>query len=91
MWPGSVYQIPAVTLLVQARARGQVTTEEQIMFTFKSFKKSNNGTDVNAGQIPQLLYRIVAPERVQCLWPEVRTSGTSSHPLQQVWPTSDHG
>ena len=32
------------------------------MFTFKSSKKSNNGTDVNAGQIPQLLYRIVAPE-----------------------------
>ena len=42
--------------------QGQVTTEEQIMFTFKSSKKSNNGTDVNAGQIPQLLYRVVAPE-----------------------------
>jgi len=42
--------------------QGQVTTEEQIMFTFKSSKKSNNGTDVNAGQIPQLLFRIVAPE-----------------------------
>ena len=40
----------------------QVTTEEQIMFTFKSSKKSNNGTDVNAGQIPQLLFRVVAPE-----------------------------
>ena len=25
-------------------------------------KKSNNGTDVNAGQIPQLLFRVVAPE-----------------------------
>ncbi|KAG8222420.1 hypothetical protein J437_LFUL008417, partial [Ladona fulva] len=24
--------------------------------------KSNNGTDVNAGQIPQILYRVVAPE-----------------------------
>ena len=42
--------------------QGQVTTEEQIMFTFKSSKKSNNGTDVNAGQIPQLLFRVVAPE-----------------------------
>lgn len=32
------------------------------MFYFKSSKKSNNGTDVNAGQIPQLLYRVVTPE-----------------------------
>ncbi|MPC74357.1 E3 ubiquitin-protein ligase MYCBP2 [Portunus trituberculatus] len=29
-----------------------------VIFYFKSSKKSNNGTDVNAGQIPQLLYRI---------------------------------
>ena len=29
----------------------------RVMFKFKSSKKSNNGTDVNAGQIPQLLYR----------------------------------
>lgn len=28
-----------------------------VVFQFKSSKKSNNGTDVNAGQIPQLLYR----------------------------------
>ncbi|CAG9838821.1 unnamed protein product [Diabrotica balteata] len=39
-----------------------VTTEDQILFYFKSSKKSNNGTDVNAGQIPQLLYKIVTPE-----------------------------
>lgn len=32
-----------------------------VMFQFKSSKKSNNGTDVNAGQIPQLLYRWVHP------------------------------
>lgn len=32
------------------------------MFYFKSSKKSNNGTDVNAGQIPQMLYRVVTPE-----------------------------
>ncbi|XP_076446720.1 E3 ubiquitin-protein ligase MYCBP2-like isoform X7 [Babylonia areolata] len=35
-----------------------VCTEDQVMFKFKSSKKSNNGTDVNAGQIPQLLYRL---------------------------------
>jgi hypothetical protein len=28
------------------------------VFKFKGSKKSNNGTDVNAGQIPQLLYRL---------------------------------
>ena len=39
-----------------------VTTEDQVVFYFKSSKKSNNGTDVNAGQIPQLLYRIISPE-----------------------------
>jgi PHR domain. len=32
------------------------------VFYFKSSKKSNNGTDVNAGQIPQMLYRVVTPE-----------------------------
>ena len=37
-----------------------VTTEEQLVFYFKSSKKSNNGTDVNAGQIPQLLYRLMS-------------------------------
>ena len=31
----------------------------QVQFSFKGSKKSNNGTDVNAGQIPQILYRIV--------------------------------
>ncbi|GFT99092.1 hypothetical protein NPIL_245402 [Nephila pilipes] len=39
-----------------------VTTEDQILFYFKSSKKSNNGTDVNAGQIPQLLYRTITPD-----------------------------
>ncbi|XP_071950592.1 E3 ubiquitin-protein ligase MYCBP2-like isoform X2 [Antedon mediterranea] len=34
-----------------------VTTEDQVVFTFKSSRKTNNGTDVNAGQIPQILYR----------------------------------
>lgn len=34
-----------------------VTTEDQVVFTFKSSKKANNGTDVNSGQIPSILYR----------------------------------
>ncbi|XP_070552183.1 E3 ubiquitin-protein ligase MYCBP2-like isoform X2 [Ptychodera flava] len=39
---------------------GQVslTSDDQVIFQFKSSKKSNNGTDVNAGQIPQVLYRL---------------------------------
>ncbi|RZF32322.1 hypothetical protein LSTR_LSTR001786 [Laodelphax striatellus] len=43
--------------------QGMVTTEDQVVFYFKSSKKSNNGTDVNAGQIPQLLYRVVAVDQ----------------------------
>lgn len=39
-----------------------IITEDQVIFYFKSSKKSNNGTDVNAGQIPQLLYKIVSHE-----------------------------
>lgn len=42
--------------------QAMVTAEDQVMFYFKSSKKSNNGTDVNAGQIPQLLYRVITPE-----------------------------
>lgn len=32
----------------------------RVTFVFKPSKKSNNGTDVNAGQLPQILYRLVA-------------------------------
>lgn len=39
-----------------------VVTEDQVTFSFKSSKRSNNGTDANAGQIPQLLYRLMCPE-----------------------------
>ncbi|XP_028966426.1 E3 ubiquitin-protein ligase MYCBP2 [Galendromus occidentalis] len=39
-----------------------VVTEDQVTFSFKSSKRSNNGTDANAGQIPQLLYRLMSPE-----------------------------
>ncbi|XP_033631426.1 E3 ubiquitin-protein ligase MYCBP2-like isoform X2 [Asterias rubens] len=35
-----------------------ITTDDQVTFQFMSSKKSNNGTDINAGQIPQLLYRL---------------------------------
>ena len=46
-----------------------VTTEDQVQFSFKSSKKSNNGTDVNAGQIPQILYRIVTQARTRFMEP----------------------
>ncbi|KAK9703659.1 PHR domain [Popillia japonica] len=42
--------------------QAMVTTEDQVLFYFKSSKKSNNGTDVNAGQIPQLLYKVITME-----------------------------
>lgn len=34
----------------------------RVTFNFKSSKKSNNGTDVNAGQIPQVLYRLMTSD-----------------------------
>lgn len=37
---------------------------DEIGFHFKTSKKSNNGTDVNAGQIPCLLYNIVSPDHL---------------------------
>ncbi|VVC90679.1 unnamed protein product, partial [Leptidea sinapis] len=39
-------------------------TIEDITFNFKATKKSNNGTDVNAGQIPCLLYNVINPVRI---------------------------
>ena len=42
--------------------QASVTTEDQVVFHFKSSMKSNNGTDVNAGQIPLILYRVQSPE-----------------------------
>lgn len=42
----------------------------RVTFVFKPSKKSNNGTDVNAGQIPQILFRVIAldtpPSRQHC-------------------------
>ncbi|KAL9885814.1 MYC binding protein highwire isoform 2-T2 [Glossina fuscipes fuscipes] len=49
--------------------QGTVTTEDQVVFTFKSSKKANNGTDVNSGQIPSILYRLVAQESKQAIVP----------------------
>lgn len=39
--------------------QSSVTTEDQIVFNFKTSKKANNGTDINSGQIPSILYRYV--------------------------------
>nr|XP_022909947.1 E3 ubiquitin-protein ligase MYCBP2 isoform X2 [Onthophagus taurus] len=55
-----------------------VTTEDQVVFYFKSSKKSNNGTDVNAGQIPQLLYRVITPEIRQ---PNKKYLGINDNPV----------
>uniref|UniRef100_A0A8C5P7M6 E3 ubiquitin-protein ligase MYCBP2 n=1 Tax=Leptobrachium leishanense TaxID=445787 RepID=A0A8C5P7M6_9ANUR len=41
-----------------SHGQASITTDDGVVFQFKSSKKSNNGTDVNAGQIPQLLYRL---------------------------------
>lgn len=39
-----------------------VTTEDQIVFNFRTSQKANNGTDVNSGQIPSILYRTINTE-----------------------------
>lgn len=39
-----------------------ITTEEQIVFNFRTSKKANNCTDVNSGQIPSILYRVINQE-----------------------------
>lgn len=40
-----------------------VTTEDQIVFSFRTSKKSNNGTDVHSGQLPSILYRMINQEK----------------------------
>jgi len=37
------------------------------VFKFKNSKKSNNGTDTNAGQIPQLFYRLPTTDSASCI------------------------
>lgn len=39
-----------------------VTTEDLVVFNFKQSRKSNNGTDVNSGQIPSIIYRRVTED-----------------------------
>lgn len=42
-----------------------ISTPEQVIFQFKSSKLSNNGTDVNCGQIPELLYKVLVSNDIQ--------------------------
>lgn len=42
--------------------QASITTEDQIVFNFRLSKKANNGTDVNSGQIPSILYRVINQE-----------------------------
>ena len=49
--------------------RASITTDDHITFYFKTSKKANNGTDINAGQIPQILYRLISTLETQKLKP----------------------
>ena len=40
-----------------------VVGDDQVVFTFKSSKKSNNGTDINSGQLPSIQYRVLARDQ----------------------------
>nr|XP_026691648.1 E3 ubiquitin-protein ligase MYCBP2 [Ciona intestinalis] len=59
-----------------------VTTSDNIKFTFRRSKRSNNGTDVSAGQIPELLYCLPPP--VTSNETEVVTKSTFGTPVQVV-------
>ncbi|XP_052283534.1 E3 ubiquitin-protein ligase MYCBP2-like isoform X2 [Dreissena polymorpha] len=63
-----------------------VTGEDQVVFKFKGSKKSNNGTDVNAGQIPQLLYRL--PSRDNTTVSRKSESAETAHILSQEFSTT---
>lgn len=76
MLPKPITAIAGRWYLVWARIAGpssdcgsagqsSVTTEDQIVFSFKSSKKANNGTDVNSGQIPSIIYRPITQETKQ--------------------------
>lgn len=39
-----------------ASGRANVIAEDGVQFFFRNSRMSNNGTDVNVGQIPELLY-----------------------------------
>lgn len=51
----------------------------RITFTFKSSRKSNNGTDINAGQIPEILYRTLIPDSLSIS--TIHTSNNDIHIL----------
>lgn len=55
----------------------------RITFTFKSSRRSNNGTDVNAGQIPELLYKTVIPDSLSIS--TIHTSNTDIHILSDAF------
>lgn len=39
-----------------ASGKTNVTAEDGVHFSFRNSRMSNNGTDINVGQIPELLY-----------------------------------
>lgn len=45
--------------------QSSITTEDQVIFSFRSSKKANNGTNVNSGQIAAILYRWANQESKQ--------------------------
>lgn len=55
----------------------------RITFTFKSSRKSNNGTDVNAGQIPEILYRTVIPDSLSIS--TIHTTNSDVHILSDAF------
>lgn len=55
----------------------------RITFTFKSSRKSNNGTDVNAGQIPEILYRTVIPDSLSIS--TIHTANSDVHILSDAF------
>ncbi|XP_060843295.1 E3 ubiquitin-protein ligase MYCBP2 isoform X2 [Rhopalosiphum padi] len=60
-----------------------VTSDEQITFTFKSSRRSNNGTDINAGQIPEILYKTVIPDSLSIS--TIHTSNSDIHILSDAF------
>lgn len=40
-----------------------INDDRRVMFKIKFSKRSNNGTDVGSGQIPEILYRIPEVEK----------------------------
>lgn len=55
----------------------------RITFTFKSSRKSNNGTDINAGQIPEILYRTAIPDSLSIS--TIHTSNNDVHILSDAF------